>query len=111
MVVDNRQEIRPLACSFALLIASTRTLIAHGKIAKNASDQLQISLYTFFLPELASCQQRHQNDGARAAGVAQHRMVLSVFRSYGRFDLLWPPKVSPYCICAPLAGQFAGRKR
>ena len=52
-----------------------------------------ISLY-FFLPELASCQQRHQNDGARAAGVAQHRMVLSVFRSYGRFDLLWPPKVS-----------------
>ena len=39
---NNRQEIRPLPCSFALLIASTRTLIADGK---NASDQLQISLY------------------------------------------------------------------
>ena len=50
---NNRQEIRPLPCSFALLIASTRTLIADGK---NASDQLQISLslcynYTF----LARC--------------------------------------------------------
>ena len=51
---NNRQEIRPLPCSFALLIASTRTLIADGK---NASDQLQISLslcynYTF----LARCE-------------------------------------------------------
>ena len=40
----NRQEIRPLACSFALLIAllSTRTLIASWK--KNALDQLKISI-------------------------------------------------------------------
>jgi hypothetical protein len=58
---NNRQEIRPLPCSFALLIASTRTLIADGK---NASDQLQISLslwynYTF-LARCALCTRGHR---------------------------------------------------
>lgn len=100
---NNRQEIRPLPCSFALLIASTRTLIADGK---NASDQLQISLslwynYTF----LARCGTRRGIAIARAPGCVawlvhtQCKSILVWFPIWSCAFVWQNSKVHIHCAC------------